>query len=780
MAQIPYEPFPRVSPAGIPDDYQRGNASPDAFGGQVAQQAERFGSTVQQAGNNVFDLAAQQQGQINEALATDAETKAMLQYSDLVRKYKSMEGLAAVAARPQFIQQATQIRQQIGAGIPNPMAQKAFNTLSLRHEAMALEDINTYASGQVKAADNASAKASMDVSLARAGSYAVASNDARFTDTLRDTDFQIARIAANQGYGPDGGTGMTQDQETGAFSFDETRPEGQQAKAIVGNMVNDAHGKAWDMRIRALADDPTSGNVMTAYKVFQDNRDKIPPEYQAKISAYLAPKVRIAQVNDVSGQILGSVENEYQGTFTNPAGQTYANNMGNVKGKNGAFLNPATPQDGVILSANNLRQNYQGLTLQQIGAKWTGENPQKVADWVANVSRTSGISPNQVPDLHNLETMTSLLGGIATAEKKPSEAKVFTPDMIRNAAQEAAFDVAPNFTQGQGALFQTRADYMDANAGDILDQAESRAAQLHPDDPVFAQNVRAKVEQHINDTVRLQSHANKADMDLLFQGANGDNPPATVDQLIASSPQMRAAYERQSVANPEAMTHLEKVLTANSHGPSASYGANFYDYYRQVQSGQVTDASKLFSSVTANPDGPLTPSGLKVLKSAIDRRNTPQGQGEAGAEANFFARAHGQITFSNPNLFLQDPKGEKAFGKFMQATMPAIQAGLANGKTQADLFDPKSPDYVGKNIGNYLRNPIQRTNDQMAAQENISPEHLGQLALGNVKTPQDLKNMVAANPKLRQQATELAIKRGWIRTGTAQPVNQPPQVPFNP
>lgn len=118
-------------------------------------------------------------------------------------------------------------------------------------------------------------------------------------------------------------------------------------------------------------------------------------------------------------------------------------NLGNVKTAAGAanntaeFINPATAADGVMVAAGNLRKNYQGLTLSQIGAKWAPSKENNTSNWVSNVSTASGLSSDTVPDLNDPATMKKLLTGIATAEKKPEDRAAFTSDVLDKGIADA-------------------------------------------------------------------------------------------------------------------------------------------------------------------------------------------------------------------------------------------------------------------------------------------------------------------------------------------------------
>lgn len=138
-----------------------------------------------------------------------------------------------------------------------------------------------------------------------------------------------------------------------------------------------------------------------------------------------------------------------------------ANNLGNVKtaagaaGNSAQFENPASPEDGVILTANNLRSDYRGMTLSQIANKYAPPSENKTSDWLNNVSKISGISADSTPDLDDPSTLKKLLTGIAGAEKSPADRALFTSDILDSGIQKSLNGGKPTL----GGAIQTGQDF---------------------------------------------------------------------------------------------------------------------------------------------------------------------------------------------------------------------------------------------------------------------------------------------------------------------------------
>lgn len=780
MARLPYDAAPTVNPSGVPNDYQTEQASPGAFGGQVAQAAERFGDTAQQAGNTIFDVAQRQQGLLNEAAATNGDTVHAVTVDKIASQFRTNEGFAGAIGSKAYndsVAAVTKSTADIAATMPNDAARRSFTMLALRNQTRALGEINDHASQQANVAARQSSDASMNNATNQMGSYSVASNENQVRDTLQTIEFQAAHKLQLAGYTD----GVTQDPTTGKLSFDSSE-RGQSAQAVFQSILNEKKGDAYFNAVHILADDPSigadglpRGSVAKATAFYQSHYDDIPPEARSKLAAYLQPKIRAADVNTTVSSGLSDAERIYQSKFTGGPqkiddaiiGQESGGNKGAPTSVNGAvgigqmtpgtFAQFAKPGEDINNPADN--ETVSRRAIQSYNQKYNGDSA-RVA--VAYFSGPGNVAPagSATPWLHN------------SADGNGKTVSSYVSDIQGR--------VQGNTGGPQVPTYQSRAGFYNENYEPIINSAVDAYQKAHPDDAVGPDLVRAKMEAHVNDVIRQEAHEDRGDMDMLISashGGNGAPPPTTIDQMLAQGgPQVRDAYERQSFRNSDAMDKFEThLMTYNSRQQSMGYGDGFYSLYQKVQAGQITDASKLFGNVHNGEDG-ISPAGLKVLKSAIDRRSSPQGTAEASAEQNFFRTAHAQLTFSNPSQGIYDAKGEKKFTEFMQKALPAIQAGVSGGKSYGTLFDPKSSDYVGKEMSGFMRNPNERMNDYMNASSALNS---GQVSADTIKSPDDLKSAVNAGKMTRAMGEEIARSRKWIRDSNAAPASasQPPPVP---
>lgn len=846
MARVDYDGTQKVNPQGADaGNYQRINANPDAFGaaeaesrGLMARAQGQLGAQISETAQTIGQIALKEQGTINEAASTDGETEFLTKSGAIWQGYRSKTGLQAYASRDEAAGQVQALRAEIEAKMPNDNARRAFSMMAARHEANTLLDISGHSAKEVKTALNQSAQASLDTSVARAGDYTVAASDDRFRDTVQTADFNIATMLQNQGWGPDGGTGMAQNMKTGEITFNDT-PQGLQAKAVYDDMKNKAHGAAWENRIRALVDDPYNGSINKADEVYQQNRDKMPPEAQAKIAAYLQPKIRAAQVNSTAALALAGANSGYVASLSQgqqsggsidegaaraaiadilpgavvTSGQRTPQHNAEVGGVPNSQHIPGQAIDFVIPKGSTFAEvkaklAEKGLPVSELidegdhvhwawgnkgAAKYVAGNPE-------GLTSRGNIDLNRRPSVKNADGSISTVRSITITDDKGavviptvvngrvvSNAEAIehfkstgenlgrfkTEDQAVKYAESLHEDQAQQYV-GQRPVYQNKANYIRENYAEIIANAEAQAERTHPGDLGFQQSVRTRVEQQINDVMQQQSAQDIADQTKLFAAADGSVTngvkPTSIDALLAVSPEIRRSYESMLMNNPKAAEGLEKLVTANSRGQPNGYGTEFYRFYQEAQNGNY-DPMKYARYVDNSPNGALSTAGFTQIKALLERNRSPEGVATSDAERRFYQSAHGQLTFTNPKTFLHDPKGEENFTKFMQATMPSIQAGLKNGLTPAQLFDPKSPEYVGKSIGMFMRPINQMVQDQINAQTSLKP---GEAAMStgdpgkyDTSTPQGLKAAVAAGALSREEGNRIALEKKWIKPAQA-------------
>lgn len=711
--QIPYQGYD-ASPSGIPEtDSPAGRgpkldvrANPEDMGAAIGQGLQKFGAEGEKTADQASQLALQYQGMLNETMSTNAETDFITKAGQADAKFKSLEGLAAVNAAPQHIADLTSMQQQIRQNLPGGAA-RAYDQLTERQLAFRVNEANLYVAQQIKSADMESAKGQIGTSIASAGDLGIANNDARFDDVLQSIHFGQGRMMQNHGWGD--AAGMQQNPD-GSHSF--SNQDGQNA---YDQMTNANVSKAWENRLKSIGDNQ---NIMTAYQKYKDNYDRIPPAAHVAMDAYFAPKVRDAQSRDISEGVLGQHSSDYNQEIY--ARNSSPFNIGNVKTQSGSqlgtpsFVNPKTPEDGVILAANNLRNNYQGLTLQDIAAKWTGEGAQKSSDWVNNVSSASGIDKNSVPNLNDKTQLINLIHGIGVAEKTKSDLSNFTPDVLESGVTKAVSGSQPQTgtPASDGKMTPSIADYYKTNYANILDQSRQQAEKTHPGDIDFAEKTEAHTKQRMDAIITQDKLAVEAQQNTVLKALNGEmsngSKPQTIDQLTGISPDVGKAWTSLQINNPKAAEVISNKMVGQKE--DGKLGSGFSYLQQEAYQGKLTQSDLLY-----HVGDDLSQQGFNALKSVIKATPTPDEKSENDQMATFLKYGHERILHSS--LFHNTPEAEDAYQSWFSSVTKQIQDGQEKKIPMQSMLDPQSKDYVGHNVQQFSV-PVQKQLEDRAARIN--------------------------------------------------------------
>lgn len=723
-----YNSAPSVNPTtNAPNDYLNIRATPDAFGAQVGQSLQKLGATVQQGDNQASDYLIQKQGMINETAASNGDSQYQVTSGKILSDYKQNLGFAAANAAPDAIKAVQDQREQIRSSLGNSMAKRAFDQLTLRSQGFAIRDINDHVDTQLKQAHTDSATNGRELAINNGSDPTIANDPVRSADNLAAIKFYTQQLAQAHGLitpGPDGK--ITTDSNHDPV-FDTTTPEGQSGKAYYDNEMDKATGQFWENRIRILGSDPEKGDWMKANQVFQDNRSQIPPETQAKISAMLYGPIHNAQTRSVADGVINQADADYtasiSGSFNGKfntdqlshaiIGQESGGNPNVKDSVSGAvgigqimpstFAEFAKPGEDIRNSADNLAVHNRMIA--KYSQDYKGD-PERIS--VAYYSGPGNVSPPGFPTPWLVDKVGPSENG------KPG---VSTAAYVAGVVKRLG-------SAGGNVQYQTKADYYEQHLGDIINKAGNDYAALHPDDTVGIDQAKAYAESYVRTQITTARMSQRADYDLVQRAVNGEfsnGQLLTSPQQLLSSPNkdVRDAYQRFSVENPIGWQNFNKnVITANAHGQANNYGTDFWKYYERVNlpegdPNKIKDPSTLYSAVGGGPDAPITNTGLGILTGQLGKMSTPGGVAFQQAEHNFFSQMRGHITGTDKVPGITDKNGDTLFEKFMMDTLPRIQAGQSQGKTPGQLFDPKSADYVGKNLTSFQR-PLDKTLKDMS------------------------------------------------------------------
>lgn len=127
MPQVPYSPVPDVAPTSQGAPPMRIQATPAAFGSNVAAAIQSVGGDLEKVGNEVFARAMAIQDLNNRADADKANQDFVEQQSQLHEQFNTLQGKDRSDALPKYIQDTHELREKVGANL-NPMAKRLYDS----------------------------------------------------------------------------------------------------------------------------------------------------------------------------------------------------------------------------------------------------------------------------------------------------------------------------------------------------------------------------------------------------------------------------------------------------------------------------------------------------------------------------------------------------------------------------------------------------------------------------------------------------------------------------
>ena len=682
----------------IPDDYQRIQASPEAFGAQIGQaESGALSQGVQDVG-----VAATQIQALHDKISADAATNQnMMNGRNLLygdpndpnsKGFFALQGADALHALPQVSQQLEQQRAAISATL-TPQAQLLFDQDSRRYNTMLQDQIGSHGIQQQNEWAKQTAQSGVTLHMDDAAKNVANPNvwNASVGSALQLQASEDARLGVDP----------------------STAQLHQQALT----------SRAWSDRI----DQASSADPSGAQQLLEQNKGSLTPQDYEQLSQHLLVRNRSANVASSAAGTIGGFDDGYSqsiagrvaapgsGVAITPAqmgaaitGQESGGNPSaptSVDGAVGQFqIMPATfaqyARPGEAIQSAADQKTVFNRIMTDLSAKYPND-PQRQA--VAYFSGTGNVSP--------------------TGSVQP-----FLQDRQDGTGKSTSSYVSDVMTRlgsaGGVAGIPSRADYYRANAPAIVEKAAGDYLASHPGDEQGAQQAQSRAEAQIRQVISTQEMAYKADNDTVLTALNGNlstgQHPTTIEQLTAD-PNVAGAWNRMQTQQPEAAHQIAtRLLTENARQSPAdvkTLGSGFDGVFQRIHAApddpnRITDQAQLYSMV-GQPNG-LTMEGLARARTEISGRNTPDGEAEAAMRGQMFKTAHGEISGAN-DLLGKDPQGEALFSRFQAQAYAAIDAGKKQGLTAQQLYDPASPNYVGKTIPSFKRSEAQKTADLVSA-----------------------------------------------------------------
>jgi hypothetical protein len=328
---------------------------------------------------------------------------------------------------------------------------------------------------------------------------------------------------------------------------------------------------------------------------------------------------------------------------------------------------------------------------------------------------------------------------------------------------------------------QSQADYFRANYASIVEQARQKAISERPNDQRYIDLTVAQVQQRMNAVMTQDRLANEAAVHTVYQAFSGQFSngvkPTSVEQMIGTNPNVKAAWDRLNESNPQAALAVEtRILTENSKSTDhdvKTYGPGFYELFNRIHANagdpnRITDETQLYPLVGDK----ITVAGLDKLKGEINARGTPEATAVSEMKKGALAYAKHQLSFEADygSFKIRDPKGEDAFNVgFTPAFYQAYDAGIKAGKTPFQLLSKDSPDFiVDKLAAGFKRTPQQMMQDRINA--GVQAKEPTDNSEPDLTTKEGIVKAYRDNKITRDVAAQALLKGGFASNAPQVPV----------
>jgi muramidase (phage lysozyme) len=758
--------FPEINPSGAPsDDYERIPSSPASFGAFGAEALKQTGEGLTKTAVTGLDYLTQQNEYNNQIHASELHSWFSDQAGDLVSKHSELQGRAALAALPDLKKNIADLQSQAESQAGN-LPTKALVAGNTRRTMDWLVGAATHHADSQQTAWATKTAADNITSASNIGGLAIQTGD---FDKL-DQQFDVIGKEAHNYFDPMGYDAQTLDVEVSKYRGNAVKNWVE--TAATNTKDPDALTHALQIFERYSKDiDPASRLTLDKYvktAAFNRTVTRLGDYYAAPqgrtVDSSLSPEMR-GLLDTIHGSETpnggydtlyggGSIQSVRPGfdysdhprvMFPAQYGPTSAFGRYQItkttwdadKDRFGLTDITAESQDqwAAKKAAEIYGKNYNGAAFKGYN-NLTGNLDNDLAANKNNPGFLSAVG-------HTLSNeWTSLPGGLQPNAQTVSFANRFAKNIAINSG-DAGATPDPADVERKIATDPLLADRPELRKAVLQDTMSKLAIASRAD------ALAAKQAKDTSDATEWE----------VFKNIHSDKPTVTLAQIDAL-PMTKDAKVRMTDA-------LEKA-TGTEH-TERTYGAGFYDMYRRIHlpegdPDRVTDGSQLYGHV--GPQGDLTVAGVDKLVTEIQARKSPEGVAETEMKAQFLKNARAQITGTDEGLHIKDPKGDELYLKFLAQVLPQYDAARKEGKSAPALFNPDSPDYLGKAIAGFRRPMDQWYADTIHDQASPST-----FDVTKVNSLDDLVAAYRAGNVDKATADATAIARGWA-------TRKPPPVPM--
>lgn len=773
--------IPSVDPTSTaPSDYQSIPSSPNAFGAGVAraqvglgQSLIQGGQTFGKVGDYYDDVAAdhalnQYQDRARKLLHGDPDDKAPGPDGQMQAKpgFLALQGEQAMRARPEVEKSLDALQKDLSSGLKNPRAQEKFSRSVTGYRDTASAQIGSHTDSQALNWYTQVNKASEVNALTD-----IATNPDDPELVLHHTsDLLNARIKNLSLHGLDTPATRAEAEASSRRDALATQTEAIAVKdparamalldknrAIAGTKYDELATK---FRVRANDQIGDQKADVALAKAAQGIPTQVPQAAPLNGTAPEAPKEVTPET--VSAAI---VQQESQGNPKVPTSASGAVGPGQIMPD--TWKRYATPGEKIDNPADNLAvsRRITDAYMQKYGG-----DPQRVA--VAYFSGEGNVAGegSPTPWLHD------------TVDANGKRVSEYVKDVANRVGDTRAIDPVTR-------IANSKADAVKA----ILEDPELAA------NPEARQRALSRVES-ITRAQTIAAEQTAAARKL----ANDQAADVFVKDLLKLGP-IDPGILTQIRDNPN-LDHSTKLALGNAvmarsgsdvDKARQDYGAGFWAIQNRIMAApgtpnRVTEYSQLLHLAGPDVDEAerLTLPGVEKLNATLKELAKPESASNAAMKQGQLAYAKSQLSFEMDTGFMKirDPNGEADFNsKFIPAFYNALEAGLAAGKTPAQLLTKEyaghkqNPDYIVDDlVSAYKRTPAQIAKDRI----NAFSGAMEGAGASTAKPWDTLKDPAAARAALKdavgkgdlsmEDGLRIGQEKGWIRKTSAEAPPAPP------
>ena len=710
MANVPYS-------QGVADVKPDSGGTGATYGDVPQANAAAFGAGIGEAeqgvGQQTNQLAQKFADIYNESTARDAATKTATDMATEQARFMQLKGNDAVAGLKQHQDNLNQIVQANSQGLSlnaNQMFQKDASFMVDR----ALYSAGAHVGEQAEAAEKTSLKGAIDSGV---NGFAMNPNDPSNIHKIFDNSISLDHAngvgdkdVVNANASANFGKAFTNAIEANQYSNPDLANK-LYDQAMTGSYVAPDGTKIpfLDASQRAVVSEKmhSANEIMNANAVFSNIMagNKPPPPIgggmnEVNVKATVAANAQKAGNDPNVAMMIAGLESSFGRTSANIGGvkgdgtmeekqaeaTTVANNVvgGNATPAQIYIAYQQGPGGGAAL-LKTLQTNPNASAVDVLTPLYKDDAKSTAAE-----KATSALTGNGMPANATVKQVTDFL------QKKCDDmyGQVACNTVDANGKQ---IDVAQAITkpyQTPGAPAQPTSNPVEAMK-QFNDLYSSRQAQI--DSLPSGSKLQKDVQEQLN---AIEAHMKKA-VDVYNEQNTSAIREITSQPDFYSvndsriTPDMRSFMNQDQKAYDAVYRQAERnrLVAKGEAGGKTPFGDGFSYLQKQAYDGKLNTTDLFY-----HMDNDLTQAGFDKLKGVVEKQSSPQPDGDVASRAEFYKNVHDIVVHNS--VFGNTADAETAYQKWFDSVSNTVES--KKDQDLADILDPTSRNYAGKNIHQFI------------------------------------------------------------------------------